>query len=123
MKENKKNVVFEFIVEDIEFDYINVKKIIADYFPVQKFNVVVHNFEEIEFEEEDDDYVIEIMTVTYDELDEESFSLSLNITDEKTENSLKLDIEEHILLTVQSFENSLVKLLEIVKFSLERDYI
>ena len=86
-------IVLDLAIDEVEFDYKSIKKLITELFSGQQINLQVEDFEDVEFEEDEEDYLIEISTMNYgDGYDGNYHEISLKIDNNRIEKDLNLAI-------------------------------
>jgi hypothetical protein len=119
-KETMLKVVLLINVEEVKFDYITVKNLIADIFKDEKINLQVEDFEYVEFEEDEEDIFINIMTCDYSDESENSYGIELTIENVESKKSLEFQISDNGKLTQKKFYKALGELTQLTKYSMEK---
>ena len=105
-------VVLDFNIDDVEFDYKKIKARIFDLFS-EPINLQVEEFENVEFE--DEDFFIEISAFNYDDGEgNKNYMVSLEIDNNKREKDLTLEISEKGRLSNSKFNEALDELFSLV---------
>ena len=121
-----KDTIYEKIVllinvDDIKFNYKKIKNLIEELFAGTEINLQVEDFEEVEFEENEEDISIDIVAFNYDcGEDGKHYSVQIQLENIKTEKNIEFQISEKGKMTQKSFYKALNELLELTKYSIEK---
>ena len=77
---NSIKILLIILIDDFEFDYLKIKNSIFRLFGNEKINLQVEDFERVDFEQDEEDILIEISTLTYDDESNTYYSVSIEIS-------------------------------------------
>ena len=84
---NSIKILLIILIDDFEFDYLKIKYSIFSLFGNEKINLQVEDFERVDFEQDEEDILIKISTLTYDDESNTYYSVSIEISNNIINNS------------------------------------
>ncbi|EDM26177.1 hypothetical protein LNTAR_16558 [Lentisphaera araneosa HTCC2155] len=109
-------------IEEVEFDYKKIKQIVSRIFEDQRINLQVEEIEEVDFEVDDEDLLIEIMTLD-GFTDEEEFCVSIELTDTRQKRSMKLEFDVSGYITEEKLYSTVSELADLFKKAIKNKII
>lgn len=120
---NSIKILLIILIDDFEFDYLKIKNSIFRLFGNEKINLQVEDFERVDFEQDEEDILIEISTLTYDDESNIYYSVSIEISNNIINKELEIEINQEGEISFEKFENAFRELLVLAKTGLENKII
>ena len=120
---NSIKILLIILIDDFEFDYLKIKNSIFRLFGNEKINLQVEDFERVDFEQDEEDILIEISTLTYDDESNTYYSVSIEISNNIINKELEIEINREGEISFEKFENAFRELLVLAKTGLENKII